>query len=126
MIPSQLETEIAHLRSAGYTIEGIEEGQRIYLMFREFRLGPAYRPEVSDLMVFTSVQYPNAGFDMFWVGDNVVLASGGIPQAGDQFETYLSRRWRRFSWHLNRPWNPSHDNLLTWLCAVEERLRRGI
>jgi len=128
MIPQELLDEVTRLRDLGYTLEVTEEGQRIYLTFQNFSLGSAYSPSVSSLMVFTSVQYPNAGFDMFWVEEGVKLASGGIPQAGDSVETYLGRRWRRFSWHLpqNRPWNPSRDSLLTWLAAVEERLRKGV
>jgi hypothetical protein len=127
MMPPELEADIEHLRAGGHTIEAVEADQRIYLVFRGFPLGQAYRPDKSDLMVFTSVQYPNAGFDMFWVGEDVVLAATGAPpQSADQLEVYIGRRWRRFSWHLNRAWNPSHDSLVTWVCTVEERLRRGV
>lgn len=128
MIPRELEDEVDRLVAIGYSIEVREEGQRLYLIFKGFVLGPAYSPSVSDLMVFTTIQYPNAGFDMFWVDESVKLSTGGIPQAGDSIEPYLDRRWRRFSWHLppDRPWNPSHDSLSTWLAAVEERLRKGV
>jgi hypothetical protein len=128
MIPQELQDEVTRLRDLGYTLDTQEEGQRIYLVFRNFQLGSAYNPPVSTMMVFTSVQYPNAGFDMFWVEEGVKLASGGIPQAGDSIESYLGLRWRRFSWHLppNRPWNPSRDSLGTWLAAIEERLRKGV
>jgi hypothetical protein len=127
MMPPELDAHIELLRSQGHEIDTVEADQRIYLIFRRYSLGPTYRPPNSDLMVFTTVQYPNAGFDMFWVSDDVVLAaSGGPPQSGDQFETYVGRRWRRFSWHLNRPWNPSRDTLLTWMSTVDERLHRGV
>lgn len=128
MIPRELEEEVNRLRSLGYSIEPREEGQRIYLVFSGFALGSAYSPTSSDLLVFTTVQYPSAGFDMFWVDESVKLADGRIPQAGDSIEAYLGRRWRRFSWHLppNRPWNPSRDSLSSWIATVEERLRRGV
>lgn len=126
MMPSELETEIVQLRLQGFEIEPIESDQRIYLVFHRFKLGESYAPTESDLLVFTSLQYPNAGFDMFWVDESVKLATGGLPQAGDQIEVYLGRRWRRFSWHLHRPWNPSVDSLTSWICTVEERLHRGV
>jgi E2/UBC family protein E len=128
MIPQELQDEVSRLRDLGFTVDIEEEGQRIYLIFRNFPLGLAYAPSVSNMMVFTSVQYPNAGFDMFWVDEGVKLAGGGNPQAGDSIETYLGRRWRRFSWHLpsDRPWNPKRDSLSSWLAAIEERLRKGV
>lgn len=126
MMPPELDADIEHLRTEGFNIEPVEADQRIYLIFHGFALGDAFKPTATDLMVFTSVQYPNAGFDMFWVGEDVSLATGGVPQSADQFENYLGRRWRRFSWHLNRPWNPSRDSLRTWICTVEERLRKGV
>lgn len=127
MIPPELDADISVLRAEKLEVQVVEEGPRIYLVFPRYTLGPGYRPEVSDLMVFTTVEYPNAGFDMFWVGEDVVLSgNGGIPQSGDQIETYINRRWRRFSWHLNRSWNPGKDSLLTWMCTVDERLRRGV
>jgi len=128
MIPPELRDEADRLRGLGYSVELQEEGQRIYVVFRGFPLGVAYEPPASDLMVYTTVQYPNAGFDMFWVDENVKLRDGRIPQAGDAIEPYLGRRWRRFSWHLppNRPWNPSRDSLSTWIATVEERLSKGV
>lgn len=128
MIPPELDADIQRLREQGYDVGIVEEGQRIYLVFRGFALGTAYTPPTSDLMVFTSVQYPNAGFDMFWVGPDVKLANGAIPQSADQLETHMGRQWRRFSWHLppSRPWNPGRDSLLTWMSTVEERLQRGV
>jgi hypothetical protein len=128
MIPKELQDEVDGLRVLGYSIEVQEEGQRIYLVFKCFSLGTSYAPPVSELMVFTTVQYPNAGFDMFWVEEGVKLASGALPQAGESIEPYMGRRWRRFSWHLppNRPWNPSRDSLSTWIATVEERLSKGV
>jgi len=126
VIPQELEKEIDELLSQGYIVEPIQEGQRIYVLFNNFNLGPKFLPNHSDLLMFTSVEYPNAGFDMFWVDPAVRLANGGVPQAGESIESYIGRQWRRFSWHLNRPWNPGRDSLRTWVSHVEERLCRGV
>jgi hypothetical protein len=121
----ELDAHVADLQTHGYRIEVVQEGPRLYLLFRDFPLGPHFVPQTSDLMVFTTVDYPIAGFDMFWVSDNVKLASGSVPKAAESVEPYLGRQWRRFSWHLNRPWNPSRDSLHSWVTHVEERLHRG-
>lgn len=126
MIPQELEAEIAHLKDLGYNPEIHIEGQRIYIVFRDFPFGPAYSPARGDLLLYTSIVYPNAGFDMFWTDPNVKLANGGVPQAAEVMESYMGRTWRRFSWHLNRGWNPARDSLRSWLSYVEARLAKGV
>ena len=126
VVPQELEKEVELLHLLGYEVELTQEGQRVYVLFKNFELGPKFVPSRSDLLVYTSIEYPNAGFDMFWVDPVVKLANGGVPQGGDQIESYLGRQWRRFSWHLNRSWNPSKDSLRTWISHVEARLSRGV
>lgn len=121
----ELDAHIAELQTYGYRIEATQEGSRLYLIFRDFPLGPNFQPQKSDLLVYTTVDYPNAGFDMFWVSPDVKLANGGVPKAAESVETYLGRQWRRFSWHLNRPWNAGRDSLHSWMSHVEERFVRA-
>lgn len=120
-----MRAEIDQLKELGYNVEAIVDGQRIYVIFKEFPFGEAYSPPRGDLLLYTSVMYPNAGFDMFWTEPQLKLLDGRMPQAADVVESYLGKAWRRFSWHLNRQWNPAHDSLKTWLASVEARLDRG-
>lgn len=125
-MPRELERDAQALRDLGYNIELALEGQRVYVIFRDFSLGEKFQPQRTDLMVFTTILYPNAGFDMFWVDEKVRLADGRIPQAADAIEHYMGRPWRRFSWHLNRAWSPIRDSLPSWISYVEERIAKGV
>lgn len=126
MIPVELQAEVDALRELGYNLEVQEAGARLFIIFHNVPLPPLYRPSTTDVMVYTSTLYPNAGFDMFWTPPEVLLADGRIPQAAEAIEEYEGKKWRRFSWHLNRPWNPSHDSLRSWLTYCEDRLNKGV
>lgn len=126
MIPPELEADAHRLRELRYSLDLVQEGDRVYVLFHKFRMGPHFSIEASDLLVYTTVMYPNAGFDMFWVSPEVLLMNNRSPQNADNLESYLGRQWRRFSWHLNRPWNPARDSLLSWISVVEQRLARGV
>src|SRR6266568_969910 len=103
-------------------------GSQILVIFRNYQLPLGiYNREKTDLMIFTTPYYPNAGFDMFWVDDRLLLKNNSIPQGANSVENYLGRNWRRFSYHpySARPWNPGEDSILTFMQHVEQRLRKG-
>ncbi len=128
MIPEELSTDASVLTSRGLAITLREEDGRIFLVFGGYPLPVGlYNMERCDLMVFTTAHYPSAGFDMFWTDEGLLLKSGGVPGGGASIETYLGRRWRRFSYHPYnaKPWNPSEDSLITFMGYVDQRLRRG-
>lgn len=131
MIPEQLQQEVTELIKAGHLIEMIEEERtnRVYIIFRNFKLpNSLYNIPETDLLVFTTRQYPSSCFDMFWVSNNLTLINGGIPQSATSIETYLSVQWRRFSIHpyQAKPWNPNEDSLATYLTCIVQRLNLGI
>ena len=128
MIPDELTKDLQILKEAGYSFEVVEEGPRIYVVFKSYKLPPGlFNVDTSDLMVFTTQQYPNASLDMFWVDEKLSLKNGGTPKSADQLESYLGRRWRRFSYHPfnNRPWNPAEDSVVSYMSYVDQRLGRG-
>ena len=127
MIPDELTKDLATMAEMGH-INVVEEGPRVFILFKNYALPDGlYNMEKTDLMIFTTQFYPNAGFDMFWVDEALHLKRGGIPKNADQVESYLGRRWRRFSYHPYniKPWNPSEDSVIRFLAYVEQRLRRG-
>ena len=106
----------------------MEEGQRVYIIFKDFPLPTdLYSFDKTDLMIFTTQFYPNAGFDMFWVDENLKLKSGNPPRAGEALEVYMGKRWRRFSYHpyTGKPWNPSEDSVISFIGHVKKRLLNG-
>ena len=128
MIPDELTQDLEIFGELGYTYEVKEEGGRIFIIFKNYQLPEGiYNKQQTDLMIFTTPHYPNAGFDMFWVDDTVSLQNGANPKNAEHFEPYLGKRWRRFSYHPynGRPWNPSEDNVSRFMCYVEQRLKKG-
>jgi len=128
MIPEDLSTDVNLLQSRGLALTLHEDGGRIFLVFAAYPLPPGiYNMERTDLLIFTTPDYPAAGFDMFWVDEALTLSNGGVPSGADSIETYLGRPWRRFSYHPYnvRPWNPSDDDVGSFLGYVDQRLRRG-
>jgi hypothetical protein len=128
MIPEELIADLTILKDRGYVYEVPEDGGRVYVVFKGFPLPQGvYNLERTDLLIFTTPHYPNAGFDMFWVDAGLTLKSGGVPKSADSIESYLGRQWRRFSYHPynSKPWNPSEDNVASFMAYVEQRLRRG-
>ena|SRR2546427_2553968 len=128
MIPQDLSEDVQVLRSRGLTITLQEDAGRIFLVFEAYPLPVGiFNLERTDLLVFTTPDYPSAGCDMFWVDEGLTLRGGSIPKGAEAVETYLGRRWRRFSYHPynTKAWNPSEDSIVTFLGYVDQRLRRG-
>lgn len=128
MIPEELIQELEVLKERGYKTETIEEDKKIYIIFRDYPLPPTlYNMDKTDLLIFTTPYYPNAGFDMFWVNESLRLVNNNVPKNGDSVEPHLGKPWRRFSYHpySQKPWNPSEDNVIIFMGYVEQRLRKG-
>ncbi len=120
-LPPRLEKELEELRKE-YAITVIEEGAWINLVFPQFPLGDGFKVPTSDLLVRVQRTYADAGPDMFWLEKAVILADGQCPQAAQSIELYAGREWRRFSWH-RQAWNPTIDNLHSYLEFVRRRLK---
>jgi hypothetical protein len=128
VIPEGLIVDLKVLQDRGFIYEVVEENPRIFIVFKDYPLPlGSYNIEKTDLLIFTTPYYPNAGFDMFWVDQNLLLKNNGIPQGAQSVESYLGRSWRRFSYHPynTRPWNPSEDSVITFMAYVEQRLKKG-
>ncbi|RTM15380.1 MAG: hypothetical protein EKK33_02115 [Bradyrhizobiaceae bacterium] len=74
------------------------------------------------------IGYPGPSPDCFWADRDLLLASGGVPQASNVTEipeASIVGRW--FSWHVveaQNNWNPNRDDLMTYVSIVLDRLRR--
>ena len=122
-LPPLLQEHIEQLRSQGYNIETKEDSE-ICIIFNEYKIpSNIWTLDKVNLLVVTHPTYPNAKMDMFWVDPPIVLKSGAQPQAVS-VETRCGGNWQRFSWHVQN-WNPAHDNLITYLNVVDDRLKRS-
>lgn len=128
MIPEELTKDLELLNKRGYQFEVKEEKNLIYIIFKDFPLPQGlYNIEKTSLLIFTTPHYPNAGFDMFWVDENLKLKNGNIPKQAEAIELHYGMKRRRFSYHPYnaKPWNPSEDNVVTHIEYVNQRLRNG-
>lgn len=90
---------------------------------------PAGWSKGSTGVVFVAPQgYPFANPDCFWADADLRLANNGIPQNAQVNNTIPgtgeTALW--FSWHLQQPWSPNRDDLLTWIGVVKQRLARPV
>ena len=128
MIPEELKQDLEILQERGFSYDIVEEGPQVYVVFKGFPLPPGlYNMEKTDLLIFTTPHYPNAGFDRFWVDENLKLKNGNIPKQAEAIELHYGMKRRRFSYHPYnaKPWNPSDDNVVTHVEYVNQRLRNA-
>lgn len=128
MIPAVLIQDLKILEDRGFNYEIFEDGSKIYITFKDFPLPSGlYNMNKTDLLIFTTPYYSNAGFDMFWTDKCLKLNNGNTPQCADLIEKYLGKDWRRFSYHPynSKPWNPSEDDISGFITYVQQRLRKG-
>ena len=122
-LPPALQAHIDKLRKEGRTVETIP-GDEIGVVIRDYPV-PAeiWNESAADLLIKTHPTYPNATIDMFWLDPPISLRRG-VPASGATLEAQFGKRWQRFSWHVGS-WDPAHDNLLTYLAVVDDRLNRN-
>ena len=123
MLPSQLIEEVRALCEEGLTASLSEADGVANVLIINYPVRSRYNKATIELLLRFPLSYTNGKPDMFWTDEDFVLKSGGTPKSADQFETYLGKRRRRFSWHLSS-WNPGVDNLVTFLEFVENRLAK--
>jgi hypothetical protein len=92
----------------------------VFIVIRNYPLPDGYSKTHVDLLLKVPPPYPNAALDMFWMDEDLRLASGGMP-ANTSIEHYIGRNWLRFSWHP-QDWHPAKDSLLTFVRFVDRRL----
>jgi hypothetical protein len=129
MIPEELSRDLEILKDRESVFEVIEADGKIYIFFKNFPLPSGiYNLETTDLIIFTVPSYPSAGFDMFWTSEELKLKNGNTPQQAEAIEPHLGKMWRRFSYHpySSKPWNPSMDDVNSFMEYVMKRLRMGI
>lgn len=122
-LPPLLQEHIKFLEDEGHKIE-VTVNSEIHIVFKDYKISDnIWNRNSTDILVITHPTYPNAKMDMFWVDPPISLKSGKVAQAANTTENKIGKNWQRFSWHVPT-WNPAHDNLITYLNVVDDRLKR--
>ncbi|MFY0602594.1 MAG: hypothetical protein JXQ93_01495 [Flavobacteriaceae bacterium] len=128
MVPLILMEEIADLEKVGYQIQLQTVGNRIYIIFKDYKLPSFYNSIATDLLVWTTISYPICAFDMFWVNKSLLLTGNRTPRAAGHIENHLGKQWRRYSIHpyQYKRWNPNEDSLTGYLVYINQRLNENL
>ena len=123
MVPEQLVNEVEALRQEGLTIDLTEAEGVINIIFTDYPVSDYYNKSSTQMLLRFPMSYPLGRSDMFWTTEDLLRKDGGVPKSADTIETWVGKRWRRFSWHPSS-WNPGVDNLKTFLEFVNNRLAK--
>jgi hypothetical protein len=115
-----------YLSRTGLEYEVTSEDGLISLLIKRWPLPEGYEPREVDLLIRLSPGFPDAQPDMYWCDPPVrSVRTGAYPQAADQFEEHIGRRWQRFSRHLpSGAWQPGSDSLESYVTLIRTELAR--
>ena len=109
----------------------LEHGANLdWVLFKSFPMPPGWNREVTELLVIIPPGYPTTPPDNFYVPNGVrIMADGAerLPANYSENQSVLGGNWAQFSYHA-QGWSPTSnpvdgDNLLTFMLAVEQRLK---
>jgi hypothetical protein len=120
------ESDVDYLRSRGLAHEVTTEAGFICIVFPAWPLPGGYNRSASDLLLRLQPGYPDVPPDMWWFGDTLTLAAGGVIEATQVMETHLGRMWQRWSRHLQPgQWKSGIDGMESYLALIARELLRS-
>ena len=125
MTTERRKTEFALLRQR---YGDLEHGENLdWLIFKDFPLPAGWNKDTTELLVVIPAGYPTTAPDNFFVRNELRISDGSMPGNYSENQSVLGSSWAQFSFHA-KEWNPSPDlddgdSLLTFMLAVERRLR---
>lgn len=100
-----------------------------WILFKEFQLPAGWNRTSTPLLILIPPGYPVTPPDNFYVPIGFRLSSGVMPSNYNESQSHLGQQWGQFSFHpKTEDWKPASDildgdNLLTFMLAVERRLK---
>ena len=125
MILPQSDAVYLNERDVAHEI-AVDSGMTCVVMLR-WPLPNGFDRDVADLLIRLSPGYPDVPPDMWWFSPPVHLKNGKALPATDVVETYLGRRWQRWSRHFsNGQWQSGVDGLESFLALIREDLQHSV
>lgn len=115
---------LEQLREYGVEPSSVEihMGNPILVVIQDYQLPNGFKISSSPLLLKIPITYPQGKPDMFWLATEAMPIHGKLPFS-PRTESLLGKSWLRYSWHPAK-WNPSQDNLATFLGFIESGLRK--
>ena len=90
-----------------------------------FGLPDGWSKRVATVHFLVPAGYPHANPDCFNVDADLRLANGAMPHSAQLQHMPLIGNTLWFSWHVQQPWKPGRDTLLTWLGVIADRFAKA-
>ena len=121
------QSDIAYLIERGAAHEIVVESGITCVVLRQWPLPGGLDRDASDLLIRLSPGYPDVAPDMWWFDPPVRRGDGQELPRTSAVETYLGRRWQRWSRHFNGgQWQSGVDGLESYLALIRQDLERGV
>ena len=99
------------------------DGGMICVVLPSFAIPMGYSVSEADLLLRLNPSYPDVPPDMWWFDPSVTLADGTQVVATNNIESYLGRRWQRWSRHFKAgQWRAGVDSLESYLALINSDL----
>ena len=121
------QSDIAYLTERGVAHKIATESGMTCVVIPQWPLPSGLDRDAVDLLVRLSAGYPDIPPDMWWFSPPVHLANGEALPATNVVETYLGRRWQRWSRHFrNGQWQSGVDGLESFLALIRQDLEHSV
>jgi hypothetical protein len=121
------QSDVVYLNERGVAHEIAAESNMTCIVMPEWPLPRGFDRDVSDLLIRLSPGYPDVPPDMWWFSPAVHRDDGRKLPATDVEETYLGRRWQRWSRHFNSgQWQSGIDGLESFFALIRQDLERSV
>jgi hypothetical protein len=120
------QSDIAYLNERCIAHEIATDSGMTCIVIPEWPLPSGFDRDAADLLVRLSPGYPDVPPDMWWFSPPIHLKNGKDLPATNVFETYLGRRWQRWSRHFSHgQWQSGVDGLESFLALIRQDLVRS-
>ena len=121
------QSDSVYLNERGVAHEIAAESDMTCVVMLQWPLPSGFDHDAADLLVRLSPGYPDVPPDMWWFSPPVHLDNGEALPATEVVETYLGRRWQRWSRHFhNGQWQSGVDGLANFLALIRQDLERSV
>lgn len=106
------EEDFQYLKSSPYIIDTIVEGNKRWIIFREFKIPKGYNVETADLAILLPPHYPTTRLDMMYFYPPLARKDSA-PIGALSNQSIEGKRYQRWSRHRTaaNKWNPEVDNI---------------
>lgn len=111
--------------------KAVEHGPNLdWVLIKRVPVSGGWNREVTEILIIIPPGYPTTPPDNFYVPNGLRIMADGtekVPSNYSENQSVLGGNWAQFSYHA-QGWSPSPeplegDNLLTFMLAVEQRLK---